>query len=65
MAQVTGGPDPFSARPTYDRCVEQALAELRRAADAWAQGHPEEPPTEEVLQRLLRIFERARFLRHP
>ena len=59
MAQVLGGSD-YPAR--YQRCVDEALHVLRKAADQWALGHPEQPPTPEVLEQIIRVFERGRFL---
>jgi hypothetical protein len=38
---------------------------LRKAADEWALGNPEQPPSPEVLEKILRIFEKERFLRRP
>jgi len=29
--------------PRYERCVDEALAALRKAADQWVLGHPERP----------------------
>ena len=62
MAQVTPllVSDPG---PRFERCVEEANAVLRKAGDQWALGHPEQPPTEEVLEQIIRIFEHERFLR--
>jgi hypothetical protein len=47
----------------FDRCRDQAHDLLRKAADQWTLGHPEEPPTRGVLEQILRIFEREHFLR--
>jgi hypothetical protein len=47
----------------FQRCVDEAHAILLRAADEWALGHPEQPPTREVLERILRTFEHEHFLR--
>ena len=49
--------------PRFQRCVEQAHAILRKAADEWALGHPEQPPTKQVLEEVLRIFEHEHFLK--
>jgi hypothetical protein len=51
--------------PRFEAAEAEALNLLRHAADEWAQGHPEEPPTAEVLTNILRIFEREHFLRRP
>ena len=49
--------------PRFDRCRDQAHELLRKAADQWALGHPEEPPTHEVLEQILQVFEHEHFLR--
>ncbi len=49
--------------PRFDRCREDALNILRKASDEWALGHPEQPPTEEILEKIIRIFEKEKFLR--
>ena len=49
--------------PRFERCVDEAHEILRKAADEWALGHPEQPPTKEVLERIIRVFEHERFLR--
>jgi hypothetical protein len=51
--------------PRFEAATAGALGVLRRAADEWAKGHPEEPATEAVLQEILRIFEKEHFLRRP
>jgi len=51
--------------PRFEAATAEALVLLRRAADEWAQGNPEEPATEAVLEGLLRVFEKERFLRRP
>jgi len=38
---------------------------LKKSADSWAEGDPEDPPTEEVLKQILKIFEEPRFLKRP
>lgn len=64
MAQVVGSmaldSDPGSR---FERCVEASHAILRQAADEWALGNPEQPPTREVLEKIIRIFEHEHFLR--
>lgn len=49
--------------PRFQRCCDDAREILQRAADQWALGHPEQPPTDEVLEEILRVFEREHFLR--
>ena len=49
--------------PRFQRCFDEAQARLRKAADEWALGHPEQPPTHEVLEDILRIFEHEHFLK--
>ena len=51
--------------PRYERCVEEALIILRKAADEWALGSPEQPPTSEILAQILNVFEKEKFLRRP
>jgi len=51
--------------PRYECCVDEALIVLRKAADEWAFGNPEQPLTPEVLNQILRIFEKEKFLRRP
>jgi hypothetical protein len=62
MAQVRAlySSDPG---PRFQLCCDQAHELLRNAADQWALGHPEQPPTREVLEQILRIFEHQHFLR--
>ena len=62
MAQVTSYRLSSDPGPRYEQCVERARAVLRKAADQWALGHPEQPPTAEVLEEIIQIFERERFL---
>ena len=62
QARPTLSSDPG---PRYKRCVDEALVVLRKAADEWALGNPEEPPTADVLKQILRIFEEQKFLRRP
>jgi hypothetical protein len=51
--------------PRYERCKDEALIILRKAADDWALGDPEQPPTSEVLKQILLIFEKQKFLHRP
>ena len=51
--------------PRYERCVDEALIILRKAADEWALGSPEQPPTSEILAQILNVFEKEKFLRRP
>jgi hypothetical protein len=51
--------------PRFQAATAAALDVLQRAADEWAEGHPEQPPTAEVLKQILRIFEKEHFLRRP
>jgi hypothetical protein len=46
-------------------CFEDALKMLRSAADQWAKGDPEKPPTAEILSGLLDVFGKDGFLRRP
>jgi hypothetical protein len=48
--------------PRFERCVDDALAILRKAADQWALGDPEQPPTPEIVEQIIRVFEREGFL---
>ncbi|MBI4600585.1 MAG: hypothetical protein HY721_01355 [Planctomycetes bacterium] len=63
MAQVTSHPLDSDPGPRFDRCVDRAHALLRKAADQWGLGDPEQPPTGDVLEAILRVFEKERFLR--
>jgi hypothetical protein len=64
MAQARGRytTDPG---PRFDRCKEEATRLLAGAADAWAAGDPADPDPAEVLEKLLDVFARERFLRRP
>ena len=64
MAQYRGvySTDPG---PRYERAFEAAHAILRKAADEWSEGNPEDPPTEEILGQVLDIFIKSKFLRRP
>ena len=65
MAQVTNVRLSSDPGPRYDRTVAKALAVLQKAADQWALGQPEEPPTETVLLEILDLFREERFLHRP
>jgi hypothetical protein len=54
----------YDPGPRFERCVDEAHAILRKAADEWALGNPEQPPTREVLEQIIRTFKHERFLRH-
>lgn len=64
MAQVkpTLSSDPG---PQFEEATRDALETLRRAADEWAEGDPEQPATQDVLRQVLQPFIRRRFLRRP
>jgi hypothetical protein len=64
MAQFRGvySDDPG---PTYERAIREAHKLLKKAADRWATGHPEEPVTQEVLAQILELFRKRRFFRLP
>ena len=47
----------------FERCVDKSLTVLRKAADEWALGNPEQPPTKEVLEEIIRTFEHEHFLK--
>jgi hypothetical protein len=53
------------AGPQFEEATREALDALRRAADEWAEGDPEQPPTREVLGRVLQPFLDRKFLRRP
>lgn len=63
MAQVTSHAMPSDPGPRFERCVDESMAVLRKAADEWALGNPEQPPTKEVLEKIICIFEHEHFLR--
>jgi hypothetical protein len=63
MAQVTSYASVNDPGARFERCVDESLAILRKAADEWALGHPEQPPSSEVLEQIIRVFEREHFLR--
>ena len=62
MAQARGlyETDPG---PRFGRCQDDALVVLQEAADDWAKGDPENPPTKLILEKILRIFEKEKFLK--
>ena len=64
MAQARGRytSDPG---PRFDRCKEDAMRLLARAAGEWAEGDPSHPDPADVLERLLDVFANQRFLRRP
>jgi hypothetical protein len=51
--------------PRYDHTVSQSHKLLKKAADRWATGHPEQPATEEVLAQMLELFRKRQFLHLP
>jgi len=51
--------------PRFEQCIQDATALVRTAADEWAKGDPEEPPVSDVLEAVLRVFEKQKFLRRP
>lgn len=53
------------AGPQFEEAQREALVALRRAADAWAKGDPEDPPSVDVLDRILEPFFDRQFLRRP
>jgi len=61
----TGGGSPSDPSSRFVDCFEEAHKLLKEAADQWALGDPENPPTPELLASLLDVFERERFLRRP
>jgi len=63
MAQVTSHNLSTDPGARFEQCVEEANAILRKAADEWALGHPEQPPSREILEKIIRIFEHEHFLR--
>lgn len=63
MAQIGSAAMGSDPGPRFQSCVEASLAILRKAADEWALGNPEQPPTKEVLEQIIRIFEHEHFLK--
>ena len=47
----------------YECAVAESYRLLRRSAEEWAEGNPEDPPTGSVLREILDIFITGRFLR--
>jgi hypothetical protein len=63
MAQIGTAAMDSDPGPRFERCMDKSLAALRKAADEWALGNPEQPPTKEVLEEIIRTFEHEHFLR--
>jgi hypothetical protein len=63
MAQVTSAAMSSDPGARFERCVDESLAILRKAADEWALGNPEQPSTKEVLEQIIRTFEHEHFLK--
>jgi hypothetical protein len=63
MAQIGSAAWDSDPGPRFERCVDASLVILREAADQWALGNPEQPPTREVLEQIIRIFEHEHFLK--
>jgi hypothetical protein len=56
----------LAARPAaFTRCMDEAQALLRDAADSWAAGDPERPSTLEMLVGVLQVFAQGGFLAFP
>jgi hypothetical protein len=51
--------------PRFENCKESAARLLRKAADEWAKGNPQDPAPEKILTSILKIFADERFLRQP
>lgn len=51
--------------PQFEDATREALDELRRAADQWAGGDPEQPASTDVLTRVLKPYFDRKFLRRP
>jgi hypothetical protein len=51
--------------PRFDACLYEADRLLRKAADEWAKGNPENPSTKDVLNQVLNIFAEEKFLKRP
>jgi hypothetical protein len=51
--------------PRFEACQQSAARLLRKAADEWVKGDPENPPPEKILEAILKIFEGERYLRRP
>jgi hypothetical protein len=65
MAQVTSNRLSSDPGPQYDETFREAIELLQKAADQWALGHPEEPPTSDVLKEILELFRKKGFLKRP
>lgn len=65
MAQVTGYDRHKFEVSRFDDSFYEAHCLLMKAADKWAQGHPEEPPTFDVLDAILDVFANQRLLTRP
>ena len=65
MAQVTGFDYHKFEVSRFEECFRNAHRLLIKAADEWAEGHPEQPPTIEILNSILNVFECEKFLRRP
>jgi hypothetical protein len=65
MAQVSGFDHHRFDVSRFEESVLDAHRLLIKAADQWAEGHAEEPPTIEVLNSILYLFESRKFLRLP
>ena len=65
MAQVTGGDHHRYRAVNFDECLDDARRLLMKAADEWSKGDPEQPPTAEVLDAILDVFAKRRFLDRP
>ena len=60
-----GKPKAPPSTKKFARCLDNARALLRDAADVWALGDPEEPPTLDVLLTILQAFAKEGFLFFP
>ena len=65
MAQVTGGDPHKYVVMRFDDCLRDAHRLLMQAADEWAEGNPEEPPTMKVLNDILDVFVDRKLLTRP
>ena len=63
MAQIGSAAMDSDPGARFERCVDTSLVILRKAADEWALGNPEQPPIKEVLERIVRTFEQEHFLK--
>jgi hypothetical protein len=64
MAQARGRyiSDPG---PRFDEAKEQAVKSLVRAANEWAEGNPLMPDPAVVLEEIIDVFAKAKFIRRP